>query len=205
MSGLKNVPIQAEDWIKIYNDRRISGDVEFALRTTLKNAILTPYLNIQDRKDNSRVAQLVFDRRLPGNRQVSLEQIDFRKGQYQELAFNQMEKDPPNPEKSIKIVKEFDEDVQRIKAKGGKVILVAPPGTGVSRDLTEKMFPRKAYLDVLAANTSATPIHFMDYPGFDEIICPDGIHFDSDGTAKFTEELAKIIFGKQLFVALFKK
>ncbi len=86
--------------------------------------------------------------------------------------------------------------VSRIQSRGGQVVFVYMPISGIVRKVEFAAFPREQYWDVLAQQTSAITIHFVDYPDLKQFECPEGHHLDqSDGPA-FSQKLASIILEK---------
>ncbi len=82
--------------------------------------------------------------------------------------------------------------VDKIRAKGGKVVFLRHPSTGGLREMENKFTPRGAYWDRLLEVTGAPGIHFEDYPqllGFD---CPEWSHLTKSDAKKFTQLLMPI-------------
>ncbi len=105
--------------------------------------------------------------------------------------------DPVHPgryEYFLKRIQTMEEHIRRIRARGGKVILVDFPSSGKLKVVTEEKFPRKQYWDVLAKKTSAKTIHYEDYLSLSKFKCVDGSHLAAENTQEFTQNLIKIIF-----------
>jgi hypothetical protein len=83
--------------------------------------------------------------------------------------------------------------VRRIQARGGRVIFASFPVTGMVRAAEEERQPRNRYWDVLASLTTATTIHFLDYPELAAFECPEGSHLDYRDTTRFTAALVSVI------------
>ncbi len=82
--------------------------------------------------------------------------------------------------------------VERIKARGGKVVFLRCPSTGEIREIERERFPRKKYWDRMAARIKAPAIHFEDYPGLN-VPCRDGSHMDFKESVRFSNTLADIL------------
>lgn len=83
--------------------------------------------------------------------------------------------------------------VQRIKARGGKVVFVRMPSTGENLRWENEFFPRDREWDRLAAAQFAPCIHFEDFPELASFVCPDGGHLDQRDALRFTSALAPIL------------
>lgn len=84
--------------------------------------------------------------------------------------------------------------VQRIERRGGKVIFVRFPTDKGIWQIDEARYPRQQFWDKLASMTSATSIHFKDYPSLSRFELPDGSHLDYRDAIPFTEALSRLIF-----------
>lgn len=83
--------------------------------------------------------------------------------------------------------------VAPIVERGGQVIFVRFPTSGVLSELEEQRYPRKDYWDVFAAESRAVTIHFKDYPSLARFHCPDGSHLDYRDAIPFTKALVGIL------------
>jgi hypothetical protein len=84
-------------------------------------------------------------------------------------------------------------DVHKIRQRGGDVVFIRMPSSGVIRDLEASAWPRERYWDVLANSVSATAIHFEDFDGLRDFKCADGSHLDVDQAREFTLQLLKLL------------
>ena len=87
----------------------------------------------------------------------------------------------------------LDADVRKIRQRGGDVVFIRMPSSGVIRDLEASAWPREKYWDVLAGSVSATAIHFEDFDGLRDFQCADGSHLDVDQAREFTLQLLKLL------------
>jgi hypothetical protein len=83
--------------------------------------------------------------------------------------------------------------VTRIQDRGGRVVFVAFPASGIVHEMEEERQPRAKYWDVLAAHTRALTIHFTDYPELASTECLEGSHLDYRDAARFTDAFARIL------------
>lgn len=93
----------------------------------------------------------------------------------------------------MEMAAKMEEDVVRIQSRGGRVIFVRMPTSGVQWAHTEATSPKQEFWDAFAAQTSAITIHFKDYPELASIDSPDYSHIDKRDVPRFTTALAKII------------
>lgn len=81
---------------------------------------------------------------------------------------------------------------QMIQERGGKVIFVVMPSSGLVREIERKRFPRSLFWDYLVKRTSARTIHFEDFPSLNYFVCPDGAHLDYRDRVRFTTALINV-------------
>jgi len=81
---------------------------------------------------------------------------------------------------------------QMIRKRGGKVIFVVMPSSGLVREIERKRFPRSLFWDCLVKRTSAKTIHFEDFPSLNYFVCPDGAHLDYRDRVRFTTALIDV-------------
>lgn len=88
---------------------------------------------------------------------------------------------------------ELESAVSAIQSRGGHVILLQMPTSGLILEADSKRFPRGQYWDRVAKSTSAKAIHWADYPELSGFVCPDGSHLDKRDMKEFTQKLAKVM------------
>ncbi len=79
--------------------------------------------------------------------------------------------------------------IQMIRNRGGQVVFVVMPTSGMARDIERRRYPRSRFWDRLAAQISARTIHFEDFPALRDFVCPDGSHLDYRDQVRFTTAL----------------
>jgi hypothetical protein len=84
-------------------------------------------------------------------------------------------------------------DVEKIRARGGRVVFVRFPSTGEFLATERELFPRAAYWDRLLAETGAPGIHFEDYEGLSGFNCPEWSHLTRADAVTFTRNLIPIL------------
>jgi hypothetical protein len=81
--------------------------------------------------------------------------------------------------------------VRLIQARGGRVIFVVLPSSGMEREIERRRFPRKLFWDKFVESTSAQTIHFEDDATMSQFVCPDGSHLDFRQRESFTVALTR--------------
>lgn len=126
-----------------------------------------------------------YDRKYAANYElVDLEEV--RKKKREEWA--RASKSPP-PDEWLAQALDKEQYIRRIQERGGHVVLLrvtCGPQANVQR---EREYPRHEYWDRLAAETSATMVHFADVPGMNNFDCPDLSHLDCRDAPAFTNAL----------------
>ncbi|GEM_PF-1818151 len=207
----------ANEWIKSYKKRNLADKLEFRLKGFASSIICFPSLgkNAPDALYNISTGKVLdmnkfglgligqqgintyFDRTLPfGGDTLTEEELKMVHEIQIKMFGNQYEMDRPTVERYSVLIKKIEPLVQRIQARGGKVIFVSYPISGDIWELNEKAFPRKQFWNLFASKTSARTIHFKDYPQL-QFECPDGSHLDSKDAPAFTKALMEIIFGNK--------
>jgi hypothetical protein len=87
------------------------------------------------------------------------------------------------------IFNSVNRDVNKIKSRGGQVIFIRPPSTGLFWEVESKGFPRTAYWERLLTLTGCEGIHFKDYPATANLNCPEWSHLTPADAATYTKEL----------------
>jgi hypothetical protein len=83
--------------------------------------------------------------------------------------------------------------VDKIKARGGKVIFVRTPSSGGFLMAEGKGFPREKYWDKLLSVSACEGIHYQDYPVIAGFICPEDSHLSLSQAEIFTKEFIRIL------------
>jgi hypothetical protein len=96
------------------------------------------------------------------------------------------------PPRFAQDLRQLNEMVVRIKARGGRVIFLVMPTSGTVREVEEQRMPRAVYWDQLIEATGAAGIHPADHPEL-QFECPEGSHMDYREAKQFTAALAAIV------------
>lgn len=198
---------RSKRWIRRYHEQKWSSRIETQLSILVEQTFVFRYTGLQpgqlwkNWRENQWprpfYAPMRPDRYRPMD--FSLADVDRvlrgrieREMEFQETA-------APLSEKLFmdKVVR-IDEMIQKIESRGGRVIFVRFPSTGVVRQMEGQAWPREKYWDNLVANTRAKAIHFEDYPSLFQFDCPDGSHLDKQDAEIFTRFLAEILLEKKM-------
>lgn len=79
--------------------------------------------------------------------------------------------------------------VEKIRARGGKVVFVRFPMTGKLKELEDQATPRVGPWTRLLKDTSAPGIYFEDYPELAGFDCPEWSHLSGPDSVEFTKRL----------------
>jgi hypothetical protein len=89
----------------------------------------------------------------------------------------------------IAVFKEVKTAIDKIRARGGKVMFVRTPSSGGYIETENVVYPKKEYWDALLAYTQTDGIHFTDYPETSHFICPEWSHLASSDVVIYTKNL----------------
>lgn len=91
----------------------------------------------------------------------------------------------------------FEELIDKIRSRGGKIWLVNFPTSGMVRQLNEQVYPRTKFWDQITESSGLRKIHFADYNSLNSFNCPDGSHLDQQDRVAFTVALGEVIANNQ--------
>ena len=81
----------------------------------------------------------------------------------------------------------------KLRARGGKMIFIRPPSSGMLYTLEEQQFPRKETWDALLEKTGVPGIHFEDHPELQGFELPEWSHLRAEHAPPFTKALARLV------------
>jgi hypothetical protein len=79
--------------------------------------------------------------------------------------------------------------VQKIRARGGKVVFVRLPVSGELKKLEDRATPRTGLWTRLLKESGAPGIYFEDYPELAGFVCPEWSHLSAPDSIQFTRRL----------------
>jgi hypothetical protein len=80
-------------------------------------------------------------------------------------------------------------NVDKLRARGGKIVFVRFPFSGALKEFEDKNTPRVQTWDPLLAQTGVPGIHFEDYPELSGFNCPEWSHLSAGDSVEFTKRL----------------
>jgi hypothetical protein len=80
--------------------------------------------------------------------------------------------------------------VEKLRARGGKIVFVRLPVSGGLKQLENQTTPRAKTWEPLLQQTTASGIHFEDYPDLASFTCPEWSHLSAGDSVEFTKRLA---------------
>lgn len=91
------------------------------------------------------------------------------------------------------LIQSVKQSVDRIRARGGRVVFVRCPSDGPFWAAEQRGYPRAQYWDRLLADTRTPGVHFADYPALARFHCPEWSHLTPADAATFTAALIPIL------------
>jgi len=79
--------------------------------------------------------------------------------------------------------------VEKIRARGGKIVFVRFPHSGGLKELEDKLTPRQQNWDPLLQMTKAPGIYYSDYPELSGFDCPEWSHLTAGDSVEFSKRL----------------
>lgn len=79
--------------------------------------------------------------------------------------------------------------IEKIRARGGKVVFVRFPYSGGLKELEDKIMPRRQSWDVLLQMTRAPGIYCADFPELSGFHCPEWSHLSAGDSVEFSRRL----------------
>ena len=96
------------------------------------------------------------------------------------------------------VLKEASENVQKIKDRGGKVVMIRYPSSGRIQELEKTLFPNPIFWDRIIREVKPDlAISYEDHPELQGFICPEDSHLRPEDALRYTQGLIQII-GKEL-------
>lgn len=110
---------------------------------------------------------------------------------------------PPTPQARYDaIFKSVAVNVNKIKARGGEVVFVRTPSSGVYFQGESMGFPRDKFWDRLLKETNCIGIHFKDYPAIANFDCPELSHLKKSDAVIFTRYFFELLSQQKGFTFL---
>ncbi|MFZ6768288.1 hypothetical protein ACO0LM_14595 [Undibacterium sp. Di26W] len=85
--------------------------------------------------------------------------------------------------------------IDTIQKRGGKVLFVKMPTTGLIKEADEQRYPEQQFLEVFFASSHLPILYDKNQPAIRDFKCPDGSHLDQKDRASFSAIVAKFVAG----------
>jgi hypothetical protein len=79
--------------------------------------------------------------------------------------------------------------VEKLRARGGKIVFVRFPNSGELRALEDRLNPRARDWERLLKDTNVPGIYFEDYPELASFTCPEWSHLSAGDSVEFSKRL----------------
>jgi len=79
--------------------------------------------------------------------------------------------------------------IEKIRARGGKIVFVRFPHTGGLKELEDRLTPRAQTWDPLLKMTNAPGIYYSDFPELSGFNCPEWSHLSAGDSVEFSKRL----------------
>lgn len=89
--------------------------------------------------------------------------------------------------------KELKYCIDKIRSRGGKVVIVRPPSGGKFLEREHRDYPRNLYWDPLLKYTQTEGIYYTDYPETAYLICPEESHLAPSDGIIYTKSLIRVL------------
>ncbi len=97
---------------------------------------------------------------------------------------------PPDKESTINT---FTQYAKTFMERGGNLILIRCPSSGLFKQVESQAFPREQYWDELVNKTGAKAYNYKDYEQFQNLFLPEWSHLATEDARFFTKEMIKIM------------
>ena len=97
------------------------------------------------------------------------------------------------------ILKEVRTNIDKIRSRGGKVILTRTPSSGPFAMGEAQKYPKEKYWNQLIAFTQSEGIHYQDNPVTKVLTCPEWSHLAPKDAVTYTKQLVRSLEQKCWF------
>jgi hypothetical protein len=100
---------------------------------------------------------------------------------------------PSNNNVFIKHAGDISRMVKKITDRGGRVMFVSMPTSGMVHEIEERRFPRAQFWDQFVKEEGVPALRSADIPTLRDFTCPDGSHLDVRSRSRFTVALSSAL------------
>lgn len=103
-------------------------------------------------------------------------------------------KPPPMTEEALMaVINSVKSDIDKIKSRGGHVVFVRTPSTGMMGQGEKMIFPKEKFWDRLLKETGCPGFHYADNPVMSQLVCIEESHLKPKDAIIFTQEFVKML------------
>ncbi|MBI5397765.1 MAG: hypothetical protein HZA91_20900 [Verrucomicrobia bacterium] len=197
---------QPVQWLEFCRHRAWVSDIETWLRIQFQQRLV---LEVMEVTPTSLLRNLVEKRRLPvpggyrlrPDRFMLFEaaRVDADRGEAHWLKGLRAMGPPIGEAELARRCEELERCVQRLKARGGRVVFLRMVSSGALYEAEAQAWPRARYWDVLSRSVSMPAVHFKDVPELAGIQCGEGSHLEHRDAQRFTRAFAAELRKRGLF------
>ena len=96
---------------------------------------------------------------------------------------------PPKQDPVPPILAVVKDAVDKIRARGGEVVFIRTPSSGVMLGVEQHVFPRARCWDPLLAATRCQGLYYTDYGATSHFVCPEWSHLSPQDAVLYTRAL----------------
>lgn len=97
-------------------------------------------------------------------------------------------------------IRRLDPLIEKLRARGGDVVFVHLPVTGISEQFSMRAYPKHRFWDYLARTVRAQTIHYRDIEALRRFRCPDTSHLDMRDAPRFTSTLWDVLEERRFLI-----
>ena len=91
----------------------------------------------------------------------------------------------------LNVFKEVKNNIDKIRSRGGQVVMVRTPSSDPLLAGEKKGYPRQEYWDALLKYTNTVGVHFEDDPATAHYTCPEWSHLSTKDAIDYTKHLVR--------------
>jgi hypothetical protein len=83
--------------------------------------------------------------------------------------------------------------IEKIEARGGRVLFAAMPSSGMVRQIEERRYPQRLFWNQFVRIVGVTAVRASDLPELQDVVCPDGSHVDMRDRQRVTSAMLRAL------------
>ena len=207
--GNENAPTQGTEWVREYNASNAFSRFEWSARSAIQTtfAFRLADLSLQNVAMNLKRGELPSSDRFyiainpDRSKQADYTRTDLDRlrAKHEAVARAEFAQLPRlTPAEFSDRAKPLAALAEAIERRGGRVIFLRFPSSGVIAQWEDGHFPRTGFWAPMIGERRLTAVHFAEHDTLKDFTCPDGTHLDQRDAARFTAALTEILLQKNL-------